>query len=159
MNKLFFLFFIYSCNVYKDTLSTNNYYAKVNFPIIVYKTKFDYNNFVPVILSDNRLQIVSYPDPGDLYVNSKFLMPTKLHNGFLLDNKGINKNVAFINITYNDYSKLFPLSLNQMRAAIISVEPLEAFFDCSCMQRDENLITRLNTLIDKNLLVDSCKKL
>ena len=34
--------------------------------LIVYKTKVDYNNFVPIILSEDKTEIISYPDPIDV---------------------------------------------------------------------------------------------
>src|ERR1044071_4992028 len=74
-------------------------------PAIVYKTKADYSNYVPVILSEDKSKIVSYPDPKDV----QSAAPVKLKNGYLLDNRGINKNVAFLRWTYEEYKK-FPVA-------------------------------------------------
>ncbi len=75
-------------------------------PAIVYKTKADYYDKVPIILSDDKKSVVSYPAPTDVYYRGKLAYPIKLKNGYLLDNRGINKNVAFTKYTYNEYSKL-----------------------------------------------------
>src|SRR2546423_15562709 len=77
-------------------------------PVLVYKTKTDYTNYVPVILSDDKTRIISYPDPKDIQNSA----PVKLKNGYLLDNRGISKNAAFLNWTYAKYSKL-PATLSQ----------------------------------------------
>ena len=65
-------------------------------PVLVYKTKANYNNLVPVILSDGKTEIVSYPHPKDLIKGSRFPLPFILNDGYLLDNRGIGKNVAFL---------------------------------------------------------------
>src|SRR5271166_2869627 len=77
--------------------------------VLVYKTKTDYNNLVPIILSEDKTIIVSYPDPSDIKVGSVYSLPTPLHQGYLIDNRGIGKNATFINKTYLDYSKLTEL--------------------------------------------------
>lgn len=80
--------------------------AVSSLPILVYKTKKNYNNLVPLLLNDDKTQIVSYPDPHDVKVGSAFLLPTSLQNGYLLDNKGIGINVAFLKYTYEEYYNL-----------------------------------------------------
>ena len=41
-------------------------------PVIVYKTRNDYFDKVPVILSEDKTRIVSFPDPLDLKINGNF---------------------------------------------------------------------------------------
>jgi len=73
---------------------------------IIYKTKGDYYNLVPITLSKDKKEIVSYPHPSDLLTEKGYCLPTKLSNDFLLDNRGINSNSVFLSITYDEYSKL-----------------------------------------------------
>jgi hypothetical protein len=75
-------------------------------PTIIYKSKEAYNNKVPVTLSEDKKKIVSYPHPKDIYYNGKLGTPTSLSKGYLLDNRGVGKNTALLNITYEEYSKL-----------------------------------------------------
>ena len=75
-------------------------------PCIVYKTKSDYSKNIPVILSDDQTRIVSYPDVKDVYFKGNLAYPTVLNDGFLLDNRGIGPNVAFLSVTYEQYSKM-----------------------------------------------------
>jgi hypothetical protein len=43
--------------------------------LLVYKTKGDYKNYVPVMLSDDKSRIISYPDPKDIKAGGDKLMP------------------------------------------------------------------------------------
>src|ERR1035437_8899341 len=74
--------------------------------LLVYKTKADYRKLVPVILSAGKSTIVSYPDPQDLRLGGDKILPAKLHKGYLMDNRGIAENVAFLKITYQQFAGL-----------------------------------------------------
>ena len=45
---------------------------------VVYKTNMDYHDLVPVILSEDRSQIVSYPAPDDLRRSGELTLPIAL---------------------------------------------------------------------------------
>ena len=126
-------------------------------PTIIYKTKKDYNQFVPVILSEDKSKIVSYPHPKDVFYKGELAYPTELKNGYLLDNRGINSNVAFLNITYEDYSKLekVPL-LNELFSMILDKNPLIEIYNCGNRYTFKNEIFDLNKLIENNGL-KNCK--
>jgi hypothetical protein len=127
-------------------------------PTIVYKTRADYYYNVPVILSEDKSNIVSYPHPNDIKVDSNYQLPTRLNDGYLLDNRGITKNVAFLKLTYEEYSKLEnPLSLKEMYDLIIDKDPLIEL--CSCGNRlvFKDLSGQLNKLIQENKLRTTCK--
>ena len=129
-------------------------------PTIVYKTHADYSKNVPVILSDDKTTIVSYPHPNDIKNGDSFSYPTQLNNGYLLDNRGINKNVAFLKLTYNEYSKLKnPLSLKEMYDLILDKNPVSEMCDCGNKQAFTNLTNQLNVLIKNNQLKTKCKVL
>lgn len=70
---------------------------------VIYKTKMDYSQYVPVNLDATKSRIVSYPHPTDLTKNST---PLKLINDWWLDRRGITINSVFTSFTYDDYSKL-----------------------------------------------------
>lgn len=120
-------------------------------PVTIYKTTKDYSQNVPVIMNADRTEIVSYPDPKDIRESGK---PTQLNNGYLLDNRGIGENVAFLSYTYEEYSKLKTApSRQQLMNSIIDKNPLTAIVNCG-RQSDfsGNLVDALNQYIsDKNL--------
>lgn len=119
-------------------------------PIIIYKTKKNYNKNVAVILSDDKSTIVSYPDLSDVYRNGTYCYPTPLKKGFLLDNRGINKNVAFLSITYEEYAALKNApTIDEMKKMIIDDNPLKCLFQCEKSLTNNNSIEDLNLLIKK----------
>ncbi len=119
-------------------------------PTIVYKTKRDYYNRVPIILSEDKKSVISYPAPTDIYYRGKLAYPTKLKNGYLLDNRGISKNVAFTKYTYEQYSKLKKAPTeNQLLESIIDKDPLIDFVNLGSradFQEDE--VGKINQIID-----------
>ena len=126
---------------------------------IVYKTKENYNNKVPVILSDDKTRIVSYPSLKDIFYNGTLAYPTQLEQGYLLDNRGIGKNVAFLNITYEEYSILSEVpALQNMYAMIIEKDPLLQMCNCGNRYKYNNVVSDMNRLIrDKKL--NKCQKI
>ena len=125
--------------------------------LIVYKTKVDYNNFVPIILSEDKTESISYPDPIDVKLGDKLQLPTLLHEGYLLDNRGIGKNVAFVKIKYEDYSKLLTVpTLKELYNLIIDKNPLIELYDCGIRTGSIDDINKLNNLIDSKKLRSEC---
>lgn len=134
--------------------------AESSLPILVYKTKKDYSNLVPILLNDNKTQILSYPDPRDVKVGSYFLLPTSLQNGYLLDKKGIGENVAFLKYTYDEYSNLKTLPpLKELYKNIIDKNPLIELCDCGNKSKYVDLEKQLNEYINKDILRTKCKVL
>ncbi|HZF99767.1 MAG TPA: hypothetical protein VEY71_02145 [Chitinophagales bacterium] len=123
--------------------------------VLVYKTRGRYDNLVPVLLSDDKKSIVSYPHPADLKETSK---PTLLHDGYLLDNRGIGSNVAFLKWSYDDYRKRTgPPSLDTMYGAIIDKAPLVAMYDCGNRKAFTDPQRQLNEIIDAGELAGTFK--
>jgi hypothetical protein len=121
--------------------------------IVIYKTSNDYRYNVPVILSDDKSQIVSYPHPTDLFFDNELTLPIQLDKGYLLDNRGIGKNVAFLSYTYEEYSRLkFPPSLEKLYKNIIDKDPLVELWNCGTREEFSDLRRQLNELINKNML-------
>lgn len=140
-----------------DSKKSNNQVA-ITSPIVIYKTKNNYNNLVPILLSDDKKEILSYPHPTDLIVDSVLQVPTELHNGYLLDNRGIGQNVAFIKLTYEEYAKLKDvLSLRELYNLIIDKDPLIKLCNCKVSNPNLKLENQLNEMIDKDLLKNTCE--
>jgi hypothetical protein len=115
-------------------------------PTIVYKTIADYYDRVPVIMNEARTEIVSYPDPTDV---GDFSLPTRLKDGYLLDNRGINERVAFLRYTYNEYGRLPHVpSVAELKANILELYPLLEIINCGVRYRYKNEVEELNALID-----------
>ncbi len=124
-------------------------------PVIIYKTKNDYYNNVPVGLSADKTSIISYPDIHDTYFNGDLAYPTKLANGYLLDNRGIGPNSAFTVYSYTEYSQLeqtpTPDILIRM---ILDNDPFTELYQVNC-SRDTS---EINKIIISGLK-ENCKKL
>ena len=128
--------------------------------VFIYKTKADYAKLVLVSLTKDKSAISSYPDPADLKIGNGFAYPTELTNGYLLDNKGISINAAFLNITYNEYAKLpSPPEPDELLKLVIEKDPLIELWDCGTMDKGPNLVNDLNTLIVSEKLQQTCKRL
>jgi hypothetical protein len=128
-------------------------------PCIVYKTKSDYSKNVPVILSDDRNRIVSYPDVKDVFFKGNLAYPTVLNDGFLLDNRGISPNVAFLSVTYEQYSKMTKTpSVDELFQLIIEKDPLKEMYQCGNRSKYGDIENELNKMISSGK-IDSCTKL
>ncbi|MBR6757578.1 MAG: hypothetical protein IKM35_03800 [Bacteroidaceae bacterium] len=94
--------------------------------VIVYKTKADYSNHVPVNMNDNKSEIASYPDPVDV---KPVKHPTQLQDGYLLDNFGIGRNVAYLDYTYEEYAALPQVpDMATLMQHIIELNPLTEYY-------------------------------
>lgn len=122
--------------------------------VIVYKTKGDYAHLVPVQL-DGQGRIISYPDPTDLRIGNRLCLPTPLHQGYWLDNRGISKGVAFLSYTYEEYSQLKSVpSLETLYSKIIDRQPLTEVHVCGRRfdYEGKDLVAELNAMIDAGKL-------
>lgn len=126
---------------------------------IIYKTRGDYRKLVPVTLSDDKSKIISYPHPGDVYYKDQLATPVELKGGYLLDNMGINSNVAFLGISYDEYSKLQEApAVDELLRMITDKEPLTEIYNCGNRYTFKNEVSDLNKLIESNGL-KNCKYL
>lgn len=156
MKNLFFVIicFCVACASQKQVSSAN-----MKQPTLVYKTKQNYNNLVPILLSDDNTEIVMYPAPTDIYYQGKLALPTQLKQGYLLDNRGISKNVAFIKLTYQEYAKLEKApKLTELYAMIVDKDPLHELYDCGKRENFSNLIKQLNQIIEQGKLTEYAEK-
>lgn len=128
-------------------------------PCIIYKSKKDYTRFVPVILSSDKKNIVSYPDIRDIYYKGNLAYPTSLADGFLLDNRGIGPDAAFLNITYEAYRDLGKTpSIEELMKLILDKDPISEMFQCGYRSQYADPEKELNNIITSGNL-KNCKKL
>ncbi len=141
-----------SCKCQKSAEKANiqESVVKIIAPVIIYKTNGDYNKNVAVMLSDDKTDIISYPDITDVFYAGKLAYPTQLENGYLLDNRGVNKNTAFIKYTYEEYSKL-PATpqKEELMKMIISKDPIIELYKCDKLPKND--IQKLNESIKQGL--------
>jgi hypothetical protein len=128
-------------------------------PCIIYKTKSDYAKYVPVMLSEDKLKIVSYPDIKDVYYKGKLAYPTQLADGFLLDNRGIGPDVAFLSVTYEKYRDLPKTpTMDELMNLILEKDPITEMYQCGNRSQYADPEKELNDLISGGNL-NKCKKL
>jgi hypothetical protein len=148
MKSIIFLLVIIWLSGCNSSKTMNNNVITSSPHVFVYKTKGDFYSNVPIILSDNKQEIVSYPHPFDLLVNGKLLLPSKLENGYLLDNKGISVNVAFIKMNYSEYSALSnPPTKIDLKKMIIESDPLIEMYDCGIRYSYKDIEQEVNSII------------
>jgi len=124
-------------------------------PMVVYKTRVNYNNFVHIGLSEDKSKVMSYPDPKDVYYNGQLAYPTELSDGYLLDNRGIFLDSAFLNITFEEYSKLDKApSVQEILDMVIDDNPLLELYSCGA--RGSDAVEKMNEIIDNNQLDTIC---
>ncbi len=162
---LLILSVVWSCKTQKkiDSMSSKKEIVTIDYSAgpttYIYKTKGDYNKLVPVTLSDDKTIITSYPHPKDIYYKGVLAIPTQLKEGYLLDNRGINANVAFLNITYEDYSKLSKApSADELLEMITDNDPLIELYNCGNRYQYKNEVVELNNIINNEQL-RQCKEM
>lgn len=119
-------------------------------PTVVYKTKADYNKYVPVTLSADKKEIVAYPAPKDVFYQGKLSYPVQLEKGYLLDNRGIGLHTAFLNISYEDYAKLTTVpALAELYKQILEKDPFTEIYNLGDRSRFKNEVEEINQIIKK----------
>ncbi len=115
---------------------------------IVYRTKGDYAQYVPVTLTDDGSTIASYPAPSDIYYQGKIARPTMLTDGYLLDNRGITPHSAFLKITYEEYANMKEVpSLRELDKMILDRAPFTEMYDLGERNAYPDLTGSINNLI------------
>ena len=127
--------------------------------VVIYKTKADYFKNVPVRLSEDKKQIISYPAPSDLLVEGTIQYPKVLSDGFVLDNRGVSVNTAFLKITYEEYTKPgYIPDPSEMIKQILDADPIVELYSCGPRSKFQDVESELNRAIrDKKM--DGYKKI
>lgn len=128
-------------------------------PVIIYKTREDYYHQVPVILNEEKSAIASYPDIRDVKRNGEYTYPTRLPEGFLLDNRGIDENVAFLELTYEEYAALEKTpSAKELIDMVLDASPLTEMYNCGTRNKYKDPEQELGKMIESGDFSD-CTKL
>lgn len=143
------LLIVSSCCVCRKQNNQQGSVAQLPAPqVIIYKTKEDCSKLVPVILSADKKSVASYPDIRDVVQNGKYPYPTPLSDGYLLDNRGISANVAFLRISYEEYAALPSTpTADELYAMILHKSPVKKMYACGLRNKFNNLETELNSVI------------
>lgn len=137
-------------------------------PTLVYKTRMVYDTLVPILLSEDRKEIVSYPHPRDLRkhgdgkpaLSQDYPYPQVLEEGYLLDNRGIGPQVAFLRLSYRQYAALEQApSLAELQDLILDRDPLTELCDCGNRHAFSDAERQLNKLIVLKRLREVCRTL
>lgn len=128
--------------------------------LLVYKTKKNYRNLVPVLLSDDKSSIISYPAPTDIKAMGKNGYPTTLISGYLMDNRGIGTNVAFLKLSYSEYAKLKTVpTVDKLYKMIKDKDPITEMCDCGLKMSFKEPQKEVNAIIKAGELHKKCKVL
>jgi hypothetical protein len=137
-------------------------------PTLVYRTRADYDTLVPILLSEDKIEIISYPHPGDLRrmkegkpaLSPDYPYPTPLEGGYRLDNRGVGLQVAFLKLSYRAYAAREQApSLAELEALILDRDPLTELCDCGNRQAFSDPVLQINKLIVLGRLKEVCRVL
>lgn len=150
-----FTVILFSCarKVNKETQKTKtdsemNNKTTAGPPVIIYKTTKDYYQNVPIVLNEDKTSIVSFPDIKDVVRNNALSFPTRLEKGYLLDNRGIGENAAFLTYTYEEYSKLEKTPpQEELFKMILDNDPFTELYFCGSRYDFDDVVTELNAKI------------
>ena len=124
-------------------------------PTIIYKTKSDYFNLVPVGMAQDKKSIVSYPNMSDMLPSS---YPTKLSDGYLFGSVSVNS--GFLKLTRDEYAVLKELpSPEKLYDSIRDTDPFTEIYDCGSRNEFKELGKELNQIIDSGKLSSRCNKI
>jgi hypothetical protein len=158
-------FLLYSCSRTSASVRTSSTTITGAGPDIpgpacfVYKTRADYSRQVPLILSPDKSKILSFPDIHDLYYQGKFSYPDTLKDGYLLDNRGIGPDVAFLIYTYEEYSRLGKTpTAEELMQNLLEIDPLLELYQCGKKNQYADPVHSLNEMISLGRLKD-CNRL
>ncbi|MCB0769858.1 MAG: hypothetical protein KDC00_05580 [Flavobacteriales bacterium] len=128
--------------------------------VLVYSTREDHAQHVPVMLEEDGKTIASYPHPSDLKTANGLPVPTELGKGYLLDNRGIGRNVAFLDMSYAEYAALSTTpTLAELNDHIVDREPLLELYNCGPRTKYTDIAAELAKIVEADALGTRCKKL
>lgn len=128
--------------------------------VVLYRTRTDVRDRVPVMLDKDGTTILSYPAPSDLQAEDGLALPVELGQGWLLDRRGVGLNTAFLDISYADYAGMEEVPpLSELQDAILDRDPLTDLCDCGPKASYEDPVRQLQELIHSGMLETHCKRL
>lgn len=147
------------CRFRKKTAAAGTVYTWQDIPgprILVYQSKEQVQELVPVVLNDSGTAIVSYPAPGDVSEQNR---PTRLRQGYWLDNRGVAGNVAYLDFTWKAYSALKEVDAAMLMAHIKFRNPFTVRCDCGYRDPAVDAEKAMNRLILDKKIKSTCKLL
>lgn len=118
----------------------------------VYKTRYNYTELIPVMLNDSKTEIVCMPTKENLKsADGRLSYPQPLSNGYFISkNIDLNQNIAFLNLTIEDYIKAdkLPNAEDQIKY-VKDFEPFRELYIFKC-NKNSNPIEEVNKLITNN---------
>ncbi|MBL7999193.1 MAG: hypothetical protein JNL32_11205 [Candidatus Kapabacteria bacterium] len=122
-------------------------------PCVVYKTRRMYDSLVSIIVTPDKKDVQSYPAPVDMYRNGSLAYPTRLKDGYLLDNRGVSIHTAFIRLTYAEYAALERApTVKELLAMIVDDDPITELYVCGERAAYTNIIPQLTYMIESGEL-------
>ena len=120
-----------SGQVVPDRIGAGRPIAAAQAPIVIYKTRGDYRELVPIQLSADGSTVVSYPSRYDLGKPGAFLTPLLLDGGYLVDRRGVGLHTAFLKLSYEEYYALpNDPSMAELLNWVLDREPLTFLAVC-----------------------------
>lgn len=117
-------------------------------PIIIYKTRGDYRNLVPITLSTDKKYVVARPAPSDLRCGDGLCTPVELADGYLLDRRGVGPTSAFVEYTYEQYFAIKGIpSQSDLLQRIVDADPFTELYRCDRSRCNPNDIKSMNAYI------------
>lgn len=117
-------------------------------PIIIYKTRGDYRNLVPITLSTDKKDVVARPAPSDLRCGDVLCTPVELADGYLLDRRGVGPTSAFVEYTYEQYFAIKGIpSQSDLLQRIVDADPFTELYRCDRSRCNPNDIKSMNAYI------------
>ena len=120
---------------------------------VIYKTKNDYSNLVPIQLSEDKQTIIAYPAPEDLVQHGN-KNAIQLKNGYLIDLVGVSKNTVFTVFTLDAYQKMQTPSLDDFKKNIIDINPFSEMYVCN----HNYTISEIEKIINDSTFSSICSK-
>lgn len=158
MNRLILIFSVLLFAACTNQKNIGKQQTMVAEPFIVYKTKANYKQLVPVILNNAKTEIVAYPAPADLKNGENLRLPLQLKKGYLLDIRGIGPNVAFTSYTYEAYAAMEQApDLETLMNAIVDRDPLLEMYDCKNFRDRKYDLRKVNKLVKAKF--DQCERI
>ena len=150
-----FTFSFTSCKTNKTVQKETSAVLSPGPHVIIYKTRENYFMHVPVVLSEDKKSLVSYPAPGDVFYNGDLAYPVKLEDGFLLDRRGITPQSGFLSWTYYEYSRFEKTpSPPELLMKMLDDDPFTLIYDCGRPTQYKDMVNELNEKIKAGEFVD-----
>lgn len=128
-------------------------------PVVIYKTKANFDRLVPIAVAGEPPRLASYPDPTDLkFSDGSYRHPLHLKEGYLLDRKGVGPQTVFLRLTYEAYCAQ-PPDPSTLLSLIAESDPMEEIWHCHLPYHSDALVDTLNHLITSQLLNRRCSRI